>query len=205
MSSAASFIVDSLVPLFERVSLVAVLVFLFFQLDFFRKALKPKGNVPEKILLALVFGLLSIYGTLRGIKVLGAIANIRDLAPIMAGILGGPLAGLVAGLIGGSHRYLAAYKIGTFTMVPCSLSTVLAGTIAGFLSGWVRQRYFLVRGMLLAAALEVMHMVLILLIARPFSQALALVFNIGIPMICANAFGLAVIYLLIKDQLRDND
>lgn len=58
--------------------------------------------------------------------------------------------------------------------------------------------------MLLAAALEIMHMILILIISRPLGKAWALVLNISIPMICANAFGLAVIYLLIRDQLETN-
>lgn len=57
----------------------------------------------------------------------GAIANIRDLGPMLAGLVGGPVIGLGAGAIGGIHRYF----LSGFTAIPCALATVIAGLGGG--------------------------------------------------------------------------
>lgn len=63
----------------------------------------------------LLFGRFSIIGTYMGIHLpSGAILNVRDLGPIVAGLTGGPLIGFGAGLIGGVHRYF----LGGLTALP---------------------------------------------------------------------------------------
>lgn len=58
------------------------------------------------LLISPLFGSLAVYGTLRSIELSGAIVNIRDLAPLVAELLGGPITGTLIGLIGGIHRYI---------------------------------------------------------------------------------------------------
>ena len=71
----------------------------------FTSILKGELDLKNQLCLIGIFGLFSIYGTLSGIQILGAIANIRDLGPMIAGLMGGPIVGLGAGLIGAAHRY----------------------------------------------------------------------------------------------------
>jgi len=66
------------------------------------------------LLISPIFGSLVVYGTLRGIELSGAIANVRDLAPLVAGLLGGPITGTLVGLIGGIHRYILGGSLSTY-------------------------------------------------------------------------------------------
>ena len=120
-----NFFIEGVLPLLERMAFVIFAALLFSRTELFRKAVKSECTLLQKALFSVFFGILAVYGTLRGIKVLGAIANIRDLAPLMAGVLGGPVAGTLTGIIGGIHRL----SEGGFTAIPCSLATILAGLI----------------------------------------------------------------------------
>nr|WP_279383474.1 LytS/YhcK type 5TM receptor domain-containing protein [Methanobacterium formicicum] len=86
-------------------------------------------TIKNQLILILIFGGISIYGSYSGVDIFGAVANVRDLGPMVAGLIGGPIVGLGAGLIGGLHRL----TMGGFTCIPCSLSTILAGVLAGII------------------------------------------------------------------------
>lgn len=69
--------------LFEKASLIIVVFFLLFQIKFFRHMLDKKLNAVEQLILAVIFGIFAIYGTYSGVQTSGAIANIRNLGPMM--------------------------------------------------------------------------------------------------------------------------
>jgi sigma-B regulation protein RsbU (phosphoserine phosphatase) len=100
------------------------------KLDPIQRVIFKKPELSDYIVFILVFGGFSIFGTLIGIPVTsGAISNIRDFSPIIAGLVAGPAVGMAVGLIGGIHRF----SLGGLTCFPCSLATVLAGLIAGYI------------------------------------------------------------------------
>lgn len=152
-------------------------------------------TIQNRAVFILLFGALAIFATYAGIPVSGAIANVRDLGPMIAGLLGGPVIGLGAGLIGGVHRYF----LGGLTALPCSLATVLAGLFAGLI--YLRQdgKFIGVPGAVVFAALmESLHMGLILLLAKPYADAVAVVKTISVPMVLANALGMLIFALIIS-------
>jgi sigma-B regulation protein RsbU (phosphoserine phosphatase) len=189
-------IIDMLVDLIGTMSVVVVVAYMLTRSRAYGAIIAGRMTRRHKAAVVLLFGLFSIYGTVGGVKVLGAIANIRDLGPVIAGLIGGPLLGLGAGLIGASHRYLQ----GGFTAVSCSLSTLLAGLFAG-LYCWKRKGAFPGVGaaVLFMTGIELFHMALTLLIPRPFDQALRLVENITIPMVAANALGIGLFAFMIAN------
>jgi two-component system sensor histidine kinase LytS len=141
-------------------------------------------------------GLLGMLGTYWGIPVQGALANTRVIGPMIAGLYGGPLAGLVAGVMAGLHRL----SLGGFTAVACAVSTVSEGLLAGLVHRLRGGRPLSARAAFLAtAAAELLQMAIILLVARPYESALALVGNIALPMTLANAFGVALMVFIIGD------
>lgn len=158
------------------------------------KSLAPKNNMTSKLAIALVFGLLAIYGTLMGTETSGAIVNVRELASMIAGVAGGPISGLLAGLIGGIHRY----SVGGFTALPCSVSTVLLGVISGVASKWITGKAYLLKGAVLGFILESFAMALILVLTEPLTQAVTIVEQIAIPMITADTIGLVLWLSLSK-------
>jgi phosphoserine phosphatase RsbU/P len=120
-------VLETLVDLIGTMSAVVVVAYVLTRSPSYAAIVDNRMNWRHKTAVILLFGLFSIYGTMGGVKLLGAIANVRDLGPVIAGLIGGPLVGLLAGFIGAGHRYLQ----GGFTAVSCSLSTLAAGLIAG--------------------------------------------------------------------------
>ncbi|ANE23174.1 hypothetical protein AAY81_08720 [Denitrobacterium detoxificans] len=87
-----------------------------------------------QIIAGLVFGLIAVYGTEVGIPTNGATMNVRDAAPLAAGLFFGGPAGIIAGLIGGIERWFAVlWGAGEFTRLACSLGTITAGVYAALL------------------------------------------------------------------------
>lgn len=182
-------LVTASIVLFQMMCVVVVFAYLVTRTRFYSEVLEGIVSWKNQAILILVFGIISIYGSESGIVILGAPLNIRDLGPMVAGFVGGPVVGLGAGLIGAGYRM----TMGGFTMVACSLATVLAGLLAGLINLANRRRF---PGTLLAVSgavlIEGMHMGLVLLISRPLSQAVELVSDVAFPMIAANAAGMFI-------------
>jgi GAF domain-containing protein len=150
----------SLIVLVEKACAITLLGYIIARSSAMRPFVEGRpAKLASQLALGIVFGLFSIYGTVGGVPVHGALISIRDTGPIIAGLLGGPLPGVVAGLIGGGHRlWLVVAEPSTFgfTALPCSVSTVLIGLVCGL----VRQRWGLVwplQAALVAALCEVGH------------------------------------------------
>ncbi|MBO1722197.1 LytS/YhcK type 5TM receptor domain-containing protein [Extibacter sp. GGCC_0201] len=170
---------------------------------FFRYAGKT-GRWKDKILLSLLFGGISILSTYTGISVQGAIVNTRVIGVMAGGILGGPVVGIGAALIAGAHRYLC--DIGGLTAAACAVSTIVEGLLGAAFSGYVRKHKWRHGDLfIITTAAEILQMVLILLIARPYEAAWALVKVIGLPMIIFNSFGLVIFIHIFNSILIQQD
>jgi LytS/YehU family sensor histidine kinase len=146
-----------------------------------------------------IFGALSILGNYSDVEILGAIANVRDLGPMISGLIGGPAVGLATGLIGGVYRYY----VGGFTAVPCSLSTVLSGLLGGVIWIWKKKLIGAVWATVFAFSMESLHMALTLVIAQPFSEALAVVQAVYFPMALGNSLGMAVFAFIVDNVVKE--
>ena len=93
-----NFIGETILNVLNLIQYVALLLVIFYLL-FPTKILSTieteleqgaqKKKILRMVLLILFFGGLSIFATLSGVRFLGVIANTRDLAPLIAGMLGG--------------------------------------------------------------------------------------------------------------------
>jgi len=182
-----------LLRLLEQACLVVIVFYLLFQIKFFRRMLEGKPKLLDQLILSVIFGALAVYGTYSGVQTSGAIANIRNLGPMIAGFLGGPWAGLGAGLIGGIHRYF----MGGFTAVPCALGTITSGLAAGIIYVLLKGNLGVWKPTLYAFLMECADMGLLLLMAQPFDKALNLVSIIAVPMILADTAGMAVFSFML--------
>jgi len=177
-----------------------IFIFVFMEivsrLDTVHRVILRKARWVDKVVFIAIFGAFSIFGTYVGIPLTsGAIVNIRDFAPIMAGLIAGPIMGLAVGLIGGVHRFF----LGGFTCIPCGLATILAGAIAGGINYLYKGKLIgILPGMLLAIVVEAVHGGLTLLIARPLAEAIDAV-EVAIPaMMVANALGVAIGIVILE-------
>ena len=86
------------------------------------------------VIVGVVFGCIAIYGTESGISMEGAVMNVRDAAPLVAGLFFSGPAGIIAGVIGGVERWFAVmWGAGSFTQLACCLGTIFAGVYAALL------------------------------------------------------------------------
>jgi len=184
----------------NRVGIILILALFLSRMGIFRKlVLKQNINMKDKISLSVIFGVFGIVGTYTGIPIQGAIANSRVIGVFVGGLLGGPLVGLLSGIIAGGHRFLI--DIGGFTSLACAISTLSEGLLAGILiKKFEKSPYRFIFALIAGFVAEIMQMIIILLVAKPLSEALQLVKVIGIPMILANGIGIAV-FIAITDSI----
>jgi len=186
----------SLLVLLQLISVIIVVAYLLTRSRIFPEILDGCPTVKTQVILILLFGALSVYGTLSGIEFFGAPINVRDLGPMLAGLLGGPLVGLGAGLIGAAHRM----TIGGFTMVPCSIATICAGLFGGLIWLFFQRKFAgTMIAVLFAIIMEGFHMTLVLLICRPVDLAVSVVSAVALPMILANAAGMFVFAQMVEN------
>nr|WP_202625332.1 sensor histidine kinase [Cronobacter turicensis] len=159
-------------------------------------------RLPHKLLCYVTFSGFCIMGTYFGLHIQDSIANTRAIGAVMGGLLGGPLVGGLVGLTGGLHRY----SLGGMTALSCMVSTIVEGLLGGIVHSWLIRRGrtdkifnpFTAGAITLVA--EMVQMGIILLIARPFGDALHLVQNIAAPMVVTNTVGAAMFMRILLDK-----
>jgi LytS/YehU family sensor histidine kinase len=188
----------SILLLLGTASFMVVVTLIFSSFKFFSPQ-KAKSKYLAMVLIGVVSGILAIFGTVMGTKLAdGTIINVRELAAMIAGTAGGPVGGVIAGLIGGIQRY----AVGGATALPCTISTIAIGLIAGLVSSRLTGKFYLVKGAVLGLVLESAAMGLILALV-PFSQAVGILQTIAVPMITANTVGL-VLWLYLFNKLKSS-
>ena len=189
-----------------------LLVILVYLADKYTPA-KKMPYMTKQIIIGVLFGGVSAFASSYGVEWLGAVVNVRDAAPLSAGLIFGAPAGIISGLIGGLYRWFSVYwGAGTYTRIACSIATILAG----FMAALLRKRMFDNKkptwgyGVCIAIACEVIHMILIFITNMGnSSQAFEFVKGATIPMIIGNAVALGVaigiVSLLSRDRSADKN
>ena len=163
------------------------------------------GKLPymaKQVAIGFLFGGASAFASSFGVSWLGAVVNVRDAAPLSAGLIFGAPAGIISGVIGGLYRWFSVYwGAGTYTRLACSIATILAGIMAAIL----RKRMFDNKkptwgyGVAIAVACEVIHMILIFITNMDnSSEAFEFVKGATIPMIIGNSVAVGVAIVIIS-------
>ena len=170
---------------------------------------KMKKAINQTII-GVLFGLVAILGTEFGIPVEGATLNVRNAAPLAAGLLFGAPSGIIAGVIGGIYRFVATYwGAGEFSRIACSVGCLLAGLFgAGCRKymfddkkpGWMH-------GLIIGGTTEVLHMLLVFIFGmKDVFGAYKVVRACAVPMIVCNAvsvmLSLFVVLLIGKERRK---
>jgi sigma-B regulation protein RsbU (phosphoserine phosphatase) len=197
----ANSIFNLAISLILTMSVIVLAAYLITRTRFFNEVLERHYTLKNKLITILCFGLLSIFGTYGGVVMpTGAIANLRDLGPLIAGLFGGPWIGLGAGLIGGIHRF----SMGNFVALPCSIASVVAGLLGGTI-------FLLRKGQhpkiwqvaIIAPCMELVHSGLTLVMATPFEKVWETVRSLTIPMMAANAIGSSIFAYIIINLVKE--
>ena len=178
-----------------------ILVFVVYLADKHTPA-KKLPYMAKQIIIGLLFGVVSAFASSYGVQWLGTTVNVRDAAPLSAGLIFGAPAGILSGLIGGLYRWFSVYwGGGTYTQLACSVATILAG----FMAAGLRKLMFdnkkptWVYGICIAIVCEVIHMILIFLTNMDNSSyAFEFVKGATIPMVLGNAAAVGCAILIVS-------
>ncbi|WP_300001566.1 sensor histidine kinase [uncultured Cedecea sp.] len=188
--------------LLQQMCVFLVIAWLMSKTRLFIPLVQVTVRLPHKLLCYITFSIFCIMGTYFGLHIEDSIANTRAIGAVMSGLLGGPVVGGLVGLTGGIHRY----SMGGMTALSCMVSTIAEGLMGGLVHSILVKRgrtdkLFnpLVAGAVTFAA-EILQMVIIVLIARPFDSAVNLVSNIAAPMIVTNTVGAAMFMRILLDK-----
>ena len=148
----------------------------------------------SNLVMGIMGGLLGVYGNLSGFSLNGAIISVRDIGPMIAGYASGPIGGFLAGAIAGIHRL----TMGGITAEACVVATCSIGLVCGLLS----QKHHKVfdkpaNNMVIAMAMEIFHLCVVLIMVKPYSQAVEIVNQIAIPFVLVNAVGFTMMVAII--------
>lgn len=192
-----------IISLIQQMSLFLVIAYLLSKTPLFIPIVQLSERLPHRICIYLLFSAFCILGTYFGKPVDDAIANTRAIGAVLGGLFGGPVVGFLVGLTGGLHRY----QLGGFTDFACAISTCAEGLMAGCVHAIYRHRkslndrpYSPLLVFVVTLGAEAMQMLLLLLLAKPYPQALELVKTISLPMLITNPIGAALFMAMISDR-----
>ena len=173
---------------------------------------KKLTYMKKQIIIGVLFGCVSAFASSYGVNWLGTVVNVRDAAPLSAGLIFGAPAGIIAGFIGGLYRWFSVYwGGGTYTRLACTIATILAG----FMAAGLRKLMFDDKkpiwgyGICIAVVCEVIHMILIFLTNMDnASYAFQFVKGATIPMVLGNAaavgFAIIIVSILSHEKFTRN-
>ncbi|WP_026971680.1 sensor histidine kinase [Aliagarivorans marinus] len=197
-----------LLALAQQMSVFLVVAYLLSKTPIFLPLTNLSPRLPNTVTIYLLFSAFCALGSYFGVLVGDAIANTRAIGAVLGGLFGGPTIGYMVGLTGGLHRYY----MGGFTDLACAVSTTAEGLLGGLVHYYVRRRshrsedlFSPLLAFTVTLVAEAMQMGLILLIAKPYDQALELVKQIALPMLLANSCGAALFMMMIRDRRRIYD
>ena len=168
-------------------------------------------NLPymaKQILIGVLFGCVSAFASSYGVEWLGTVVNVRDAAPLSAGLIFGAPAGIISGCIGGLYRWFSVYwGGGTYTQLACSIATILAGLMAAGLRKLMfdNKKPTWSYGVCIAVVCEVIHMILIFITNMDnSSQAFEFVKGATWPMMLGNSIAVGVSIILVSLFSRES-
>ncbi|WP_158784552.1 sensor histidine kinase [Pantoea sp. BAV 3049] len=188
--------------LLQQMCVFLVIAWLMSKTRLFIPLMQVTVRLPHKLLCYITFSFFCIMGTYFGLHIEDSIANTRAIGAVIGGLLGGPVVGGLVGLTGGLHRY----SLGGMTALSCMISTITEGLLGGLMHSLLfrmgrSDKVFspLTAGFITFVA-ELVQMAIILLIARPFQDALHLVQSIAAPMMVTNSLGAAMFMRILLDK-----
>lgn len=189
-------ILNMLLAVYDRAALMLICLFFLIRIRLFRELLNKSAHTPRELLaVTAIFSLFALFSTWSGVPVEGSLVNVRVIAVMSGGILFGPWVGVITGIIAGIHRYLI--DIGGITSIPCLITSILAGIIAGWIHVRIPKKLHWKVGILGGMLCETLTMLLVVLWAPSIALGVDIVSKIGLPMILGSVC-IGFIVLLVQ-------
>jgi PAS domain S-box-containing protein len=193
-------IIQSSVTLFEILCVIVVFASLFMRSRFFNEVFEQHPKWATQVLIMVFFGIMSIFGTLSGLSVHGAVVNIRDLGPMAAGLLCGPYIGIGSGIIGGLFRFAQG---GPYMWTGLS-APILSGILGGILYLANKRRFVPIWVAVIYVGLSetLISCYTLVLVTKP-GDFVTVVTDVAIPMIVYTTIGMLIFATVVHRILGE--
>jgi len=193
-------ILESLITLFQMICVIMIFAYLFTRSRYFIEVFEHRATLSTKIILVIFFGLISVYGSISKIGLYGAVLNVHDLGPIIAGLVCGPFVGLGAGIIGGAFRLTQ----GGPYMYAAALATIVAGLLGGLVYLAYKKEFISTKkAVLYAFLIEVIVSVMQIAMATPPAEYGKVALFVALPMIIIVSVAVFIFSKIIHNILEE--
>lgn len=193
MDASSSF----LLSLLEKMCVFIVVAYLITRTRYFTNIIDNDFSRKNVIIFIFIFGLISIFAVASGIDIFDTEADMAELAPITAGLVGGPLIGLTVGVIAGVSRYLIG-GTGSFII---SISIILSGLFAGLIYLLNKRNFIGIAGSVVYTVfMGILTTVLVMLL---YPQYVVFTIYVGVPLIISNTLGILIFSFIISNLIRE--
>ncbi|MHB8164693.1 MAG: PAS domain S-box protein [Methanoregula sp.] len=197
-----SMIIQDSVTLFEILCVIIVFASIFMRSRFFQEVYEKQPSLTTQAILIIFFGILSIFGTLSGLAIYGAVINIRDLGPMAAGLVCGPYIGIGSGIIGGLFRF---YQGGPYMWTGLS-APILSGILGGIMYLANRRRFVpvWVAVLLIGLSETLISCYTLVLVTKP-SEFFTVLTMVALPMIAFNVIGMFIFASIVHNVIDERE
>jgi len=190
--------------LFQMACVVFLFAYLFSKSRFYTAILEHKASVAMQVFLAVVFGLLSVYGLSSGITFYTATVNIRDFGPMAAGLACGPYVGLGAGIIG----FLYRLSVGGTNVYAVAIGPLAAGIAGGLVYYYSNQDLVPTKKAVIITAVVETFVSAIALVVRilngdSIAEIMTVTINVALPMIIMTTIAVGVFCIILHNERNE--
>jgi len=195
---------DEFVLLFQMACVIFLFAYLFSKSRFYSQVLEHRTSPITQIFLAIVFGLLSVYGMSSGVSFYTATVNIRDFGPMIAGLACGPYVGIGAGIIGFAYRlYLGGTNVYAVAIAP-----LIAGIIGGLVYYFNNRELVSTKNAVLITFIVELFVSVIALLVRFISgdsveKVMTVTINVAVLMIIMTTISAGVFCVILHNEIKE--
>jgi PAS domain S-box-containing protein len=197
-------LLEEFVLLFQMACVVFLFAYLFSKSRFYTQVIEHRATLATQAFLAIIFGLLSIYGMSSGLSFYTATVNIRDFGPLAAGLACGPYVGIGAGLIGFIYRL----SLGGTNVYIVALGPLLAGIIGSLVYDYNKRELVPVKVAVIITfitetIISALAIIVRILAGDPFEKWMTVTINVALPMIIMTTIAIGVFTYILHNQIRE--
>ena len=192
------------VLLFQMACVVFLFAYLFSKSRFYEQILEHRATIAAQAFLAIVFGLLSVYGMSSGLTFYTATVNIRDFGPLAAGLACGPFVGLGAGIIGFIYRL----SVGGTNAYAAAIGPLTAGIVGGMVYYYnnreiISTKYAIIITVIVESLVSAVAIVIRIMAGDSVEKVMTIAVNVALPMIVMTSIAVGVFCIILHNQISD--
>lgn len=195
---------EEFVLLFQMACVVFLFTYLFAKSRFYTMILEHRASIAVQVFLAIVFGLLSVYGMSSGIRFYTATVNIRDFGPMAAGLACGPFVGLGAGII----AFLYRLSVGGTNVYAVAIGPLTAGIVGGLVYYYSKQDLVSTKKAVIITAIVETVVSAIAIAVRVLNgnsteELVTVTVNVALPMIIMTTIAVGVFCIILHNERKE--